>query len=206
MIRRLAVIFLSLAISGGILVISLFRNASIRYAFTAPTTSDSTQNSFKIDYNLAYPGRIAPDSPLWPIKVLRDKLWLVFAFDHAKKAEIDLLLADKRIASAIELFQKDKANLGYSTLTKSEKYLEQAQSEANLAQVHGENVDTLLQKIALSSLKHVETSGKILALAPDDAKPQIILNNKKLQGIYQFMQNSLLSRGLSAPKNPFNWN
>lgn len=206
MLRRLAVILLSLTLSGGILVISLFRNASIRYAFTAPAGPTTENVSTNVNYLLAFPGLVLPDNVLWPVKVVRDKLWLVFAADPAKKAEIDLLLADKRIGSAIDLFQRNKPNLGYSTLTKSEIYLQNAQAEAKKAQSNGEDVGALMQKIALASLKHVQVSQQILALAPDDAKPQVILTMQQPQTVFKTIQSDLTALGLTSPKNPFTWN
>lgn len=206
MIRRFAIILLFLSVSGGILLISLFRNASIKYAFTAPASTSKNPSDIEINYDLAYPGRILPDSPLWPLKVVRDKVWLLMSLSHVKKSQVNLLLADKRIGSALTLFQKGKANLAYSTLTKSEKYLEASEAEANLAQVGGENTDDIMQRIALATLKHAQLDLQILSLAPDDAKPQIIITMKNTKNVFLTNQSSLLSRGLELPKDPFSWN
>ena len=63
-----------------------------------------------IDYQLPYPG-ILPGSPLYSIKMLRDRIMEFFISDHVKKSNFYLLQADKRVASALMLFEKGDQNL-----------------------------------------------------------------------------------------------
>src|SRR3989344_991141 len=79
----------------------------------------------KVEYYLPYPG-ILPDSPLYKVKALRDRISLWLITDPGKKAEKELLLADKRIGAAVALVDGGKDELAVSTATKGEKYLEQA--------------------------------------------------------------------------------
>lgn len=89
------------------------------------TKTVATQSAVKIEYYLPYPG-ILPDSPLYLFKAARDRVWLWLTWDSEKKAQAELLLADKRIGAAKALIEGGKANLGVGVATKGEKYLEQA--------------------------------------------------------------------------------
>lgn len=59
------------------------------------------------DYTLPYTG-LLPDSPLYPLKKMRDSVWVFFTRDSMKKAELLLLLSDKKIVMAQVLADKGK--------------------------------------------------------------------------------------------------
>ena len=109
--------------------------------------------SAHVNYYLPYPG-ILPDSPLYRVKAARDIIatWLIF--NQEKKAEKELFLADKRINAASALVEGGKASLGLTTATKAEKYLEQAVNRAIGLQKSGQDVKSLLGKMATSIQKH----------------------------------------------------
>lgn len=117
---RNAVIGCSAALLFG-LVVLLMSVFSVR-AVVDPVT-------VKVEYYLPYPG-VLPDSPLYKLKALRDKVLLVVTFDEARKVEKELLYADKRIGAALALVDGGKVSLGVSTATKAEKYLESAINRA----------------------------------------------------------------------------
>jgi hypothetical protein len=68
-----------------------------------------------VDYKLPYPG-IMPDSPLWPLKDLRDKTIGLFLFDPVTKARYHLLQADKRFAAGLALKNKEILRWAYDYL------------------------------------------------------------------------------------------
>lgn len=203
--RNFAGIFLTVLFSTGILVFSVFRSASIKYVFAGPETEPTPKTSIEVIYDLPYEGGIGPDSPFWPLKAGRDKLWLLATPHASKKSELQLLFADKRLKASLSLFRKDKASLGYSTLTKAEKYLQEAYLFAEEARSKGENTDKLLSRISLASLKHIQIGQEILDLAPDDAKPNIIKTLDYPKNIYKDSKNVLVGRGITPPENPFSW-
>lgn len=183
-----------------ILSISVLRCATPRNAYSPMvlserTTSEKTDKS--IDYLLAYPGKIGPDNTLWYVKVVRDKLWYFFTFNKNKKKELNLLFADKRLNSSLELFQNNKPDLGLSVLTKAEKYLEMAIPD---------NADDTeyLKKLALASLKHREViETKILPLSPEDIAPRVNRVNDYPKEIYKKARDFMYSKGLVPPENVF---
>ncbi|MFZ5366060.1 MAG: DUF5667 domain-containing protein [Patescibacteria group bacterium] len=125
-----------------------------------------------VDYYLPYPG-ILPDHLLYPIKMIRDRVLLFLTFDPVKKAERLLLYADKRIGAAKALIEGGKVELGISTMTKGEKYLEQAIAQAEKAQKAGKDTSALYEKLAKATLKHQEVLTGVLVKVPDEAKGAI---------------------------------
>lgn len=182
-----------------ILSVSVLRSATPRIAYSPVVLSEKTVDNrpTTVDYLLAYPGKVHPDSPLWYGKVVRDKVWYFFTFNKDKKSELNLLFADKRLSSALELFKNNKPDLGLSTLTKAEKYLEMAvPSDADDSEY--------LKKLALSSLKHREViESKILPLSPEDIAPQVNRINDYSKETYKKARDLMYSKGLIPPENIF---
>lgn len=77
------------------------------------------------DYYLPYPG-LLPDHPLYWVKMVRDRVQLLLTVDKSVKAEKLLNYADKRLGAAWALIDGNKKTLGVTTLSKAEKYLDQA--------------------------------------------------------------------------------
>src|SRR3990172_8326684 len=93
----------------GILFTSILRSAAIHYSFS-PSPGGEMQEvaEAEVSYELPYPGRILPDGPLWFLKVARDKAWLIVTPSNLRKAELNLLFANKRLSASKLLFEKGK--------------------------------------------------------------------------------------------------
>ena len=144
-----------------------------------------------------------PDSPIWTLKAMRDNVWYKITINPLKRAEIALLLSDKRLQMSKSLFENKKPDIGFSTLTKGEKYLEIAFADVNEAGKRGMNTSEFITKLATASLKHREVLDQILEIAPEDAKPGIIKIGDYPKNIYKETSSILNSKGLSTPKSPF---
>ena len=197
--NKIAGIFTTIFVAFTVLMVSFIKCSSVTnvYSQLVFAESDIAISGAVIDYKLAYPGKVLPDNPLWYIKVVRDKIWLFFTFDKTKKSELNLLFADKRLYSAIELFKNNKPDLGLSTLSKAEKYLDSAVSS------DAKNPD-YLKKLALASLKHREVIDKeILPITPEDLKPEVIKSGDYSRNVYKKTRDLLRSIGHIPPQNPF---
>ncbi len=203
MLRKIALSVGSLLIGFFILVVSIFDSASVNFSFSQAPTPSPDPAQVDVGYAFPYPGRIRPDSLLWPVKAIRDRLWLLVTFNPVKKAEVMLLFADKRLAFVQSLFESGKSDLAASTLTKAEKYLESALAQARLAQ--GQDIDTgeFLDKFAKASLKHRQTIEVILGVAPEDAKPMVIQTLDYPKKLFNEVKALLLSQGRIPPESPF---
>lgn len=211
MFKNVVLILSTLFFAFSILTISFLRAASVNYAFSKNINLEENKKTFEeecgsviIDYTLAYPGRILPDNPLWSLKAFRDKLWLTVTINHLKKADLMLLFSDKRLWSAKMLFEKGKADIAFSTLTKGEKYLEKAAATVEEERKRGADTKEIDSRVANASLKHREEMESLLLIAPEDAKPQIIKLFSYSNNAYNLSRDALLSKGVTPPENPFN--
>lgn len=141
------ILFLSLG-QAGFGVRSGLAAASLKFSVSpAPTP--------KLEYFFPYPG-ILPDSPLYNLKMVRDKLWLWLTTDSLSRTNLLLLYADKRLGAGKALIEGNKTALGVTTLTKAEKYLEKAIVEAK--RMKGKRTDTgqVSEKLGKAVLAHRE--------------------------------------------------
>ncbi|MEK7605041.1 MAG: DUF5667 domain-containing protein [Patescibacteria group bacterium] len=134
-----------------------------------------------INYPLAYPG-ILPDNPLYPLKMLRDRIVFFLINDPFKKAEFNLLQADKRLGAGLFLIDRDKnkASLAVDTISKGENYFHDAVAGAIIMQQQGRNVTSLVQDLDKAVNKHIEVVTNLRRTVPTQAgKLQQILERLK---------------------------
>ncbi len=204
MYKRVLGLVTPLAVAVLILVISIFSSSQVEYVFSQSSTpAPIFGEKVNVEYQLPFAGKVEPDSVLWPLKAFRDKVWILVSIDPVKKAEVLTLLANKRIIFAKNLMEEDNSELSVSTLTKSEKYLEQAVAQEKLARAKKKDTKQLLQQLAMSTLKHRQLLEEMLVSAPEDAKPVIVKTIDTNKQLFSDINMSLNSLGLEAPQNPF---
>ena len=158
---RLGLVFtlLGLIFAGSVLLASLWKASaqntikSDQYQLTVDYQEQVDPKEPEVDYFLAYPG-LLPDHPLYPFKVLRDRLWLFLTFSQTGKVEKQLLFADKRIFAALQLMEKNRPGEALATVIKAEYYLLAAAQRAE--KIDNDKGGALRQKINQASLKHRE--------------------------------------------------
>ncbi len=205
MIRRFFLFSLTMLFAFGVLFLSILRTASIKHQFTAPVTQINIQEPEfpEIEYYLPFAGSILPDNVLWPLKALRDWTWVYLIREESKKAEIYLLLADKRLVMTKRLFEKQKYELGVTTLQKAENYLIKSSKMEEVIRTKGGETKFLSELLAQASLKHLEIINKLIKQAPEDARPILIEVKKIPQEVYNSKLNYLNTRGYKIKNNPF---
>jgi len=209
--RRLLVAASTVTLAFAILFISVFRTASVKYEFSNVRTPDNQTSmvlgdeDVNIEYYLPFPGKVLPDSPLWPVKALRDKIWLMLTTNPGRKSELMLLFADKRLGSAKLLFEKNKPEIGFTTLTKAEKYLEEAVAQEKVNSANGYDTTEFLKRLSNASLMHYQVMEEILMIAPDDAKPGVVSTQDYAKRAYEAVRDSLFEKELQPPETPFDW-
>lgn len=212
MFRRVTPALATFLLAFLILSVSIFKSARVSYTFNGdvnvpPETplvlGEEVQAT--IDYSLPYPGKILPDNSLWFIKALRDRLWLGLTTDEARRAELLLLFADKRLGSAKVLFEKGKADIGFSTLSKGEKYLESAAKTLEANTKKGMKTSEFAKDLTNAALKHKEVIDEIKKMAPEDAKPKINEVENYAESSYKTARDVLQSQGVTAPETPLDW-
>lgn len=113
-----------------------------------------------IDYALAYPG-ILPDSPLYFIKVIRDRVVSFLIQSPVKKSFYLLLLSDKRLAAGQVLINTGKSNVGVTTVVNGEEYFTEAVTTATEAKKQGKDVNELVAKLSVAGVKHDEVISEL---------------------------------------------
>ena len=122
--------------------------------------------------DFVYPG-ILPNHPLYWLKMVRDQAKYYLNRDPKKRLELLMTYADKRLVSGIILIAEEEVELGLSTISKGEKYLEKAANFAinNLAEE--ENYD-LYRKLVDKYFDHRYEIEKILISDLDEGKKQVL--------------------------------
>lgn len=209
MFKRIVLILSTLCLAFFILFTSVLRASSVSYSFDSIADNDKVagvateNNEIVIDYLLPYEGKILPDNTLWYLKALRDKLWLAITSNTSRKAELLLLFSDKRLLSARDLFEKNKAEIAYTTLSKGEKYLEQANFLTQENKAKGNDTTAFEIRLANASLKHRQIIESLVALAPENVKPNVVALLSYSKNAYDSSRDSLLGKGIKPPTNPF---
>jgi hypothetical protein len=193
-----------------ILFISILQASKVPHVFTVSPLNLSTLNfdilgtdSTEIDYILPFAGAVLPDSPLWGLKAIRDRIWYLMTDSPIKKAELALLFADKRLVSGKILLENKKPDIAVSTITKGEKYLEVAMDQEEIARKEGLDTSEFLTKIAIASLKHREVLEKILPYVPEEGRPFVIKSEDYSRESFKSAKDLLNSKGLTIPNSPF---
>lgn len=127
----------------------------------------------KVDYTLPYPG-LLPDSPLYFLKQIRDKILEFLISDPVRKIEFYLLQSDKRLVMGMMLMDKGSAALAESTISKGDKYMNLAvtilaKTKSLGLTVPGEVIDRLSTAIA----KHIEVLNELIAKANGAVKSDL---------------------------------
>lgn len=137
-------------------------------------STDSEEVQETVDYSLPYPGGILPGHFLYPVKMIRDRIWLWLTTDALKKAELLLHFADKRLETARVLIEeKGEAELGVTTATKAEKYLEQAINQERTADQKDKDTKNFLERASKATLKHEEVLLNLKERVNESAHPAI---------------------------------
>ena len=138
-------------------------------ASTTPTTLPTPAS---VDYFLAYPG-ILPGHFLYPLKMARDRIWLFLTADSLQKAQTLLLFADKRLVAGKVLIEAGKNDLGITTLSKAEKYLERALIQGKVAKEKGEDTESFFNTLQKASQKHQEVLLEIQEKLSEEGKKEL---------------------------------
>ena len=123
---------------------------------TAEMTEEQTSDETSSSYTLPYPGML-PDNPLYFLKEFRDAIIGFLISDPLKKAEFDLLQADKKIAAGVFLVnEKENEELAVQTIRQAHDVFSDALIKTKQAEERGEATSSLIERLRLSSEKHEE--------------------------------------------------
>ncbi len=180
---------------------------AIRAAFKAVDNSKQVAvlvDNYYVDYVLPYPGSVRPGDIMWYIKATRDRLWLMVTPDSGKKADLYQLFSDKRLVMAYELFAEHEPELGFSTLTKAEKYMLQASQLEEKMRKSGVDTRELSERLMKASIVHTLVIDKIKLMAPEDAIAELNIVQEFPRGLFDRKKIVFEEKGMTPPENPLN--
>lgn len=180
----LAFLILFISINKVCTVRPSFAAASLMKAVLTSTPTPTIVPRPTVAYPMVYPGML-PDQPMYKIKMIRDKIWLILTTDHLKRADLMLLFADKRVGAGKVLIEGNKVPLGISTIMKGEIYLSQAVSEVRTAGKEGKNISQLTERLKNASLKHEEILAALLEKVNQDGKSALENQLKDLRNLME---------------------
>lgn len=184
---------------------SLFEISGVKYAYSGKPQNylPNPATDKNIVYDLPYPGKVLPDNPLWPVKVLRDRTKFHFLESNLSKASEALALSDKRLSMTLRLWNKGEVSTAVETAQKAVGYLVTASIYAKKEQEAGTDVHDLIWQIDMSALKHRQILETMLSEAPEDARPTIHSLLTEPKRVTEEMSAALTGNGFNAPVNPF---
>jgi hypothetical protein len=143
-----------------------------------------TMENKEIQYDLPYPG-LLPDNPLYVLKVFRDNIVSFFISSPSKKADYDLLQADKRMNASIYLSHEKPVNdtLISSTVSKAINYFDQSISQTQLAMQQTEDIKSFVQHMDTASKKYRQVILQLETNASQQLKGDLVEDQKRLDGI-----------------------
>lgn len=154
----------------------------IAYAQTTEGTADtaaSQQTTLKImnaNSEEVDPGTL-PDSPIYWLADLIDKLQVALTFDPLKKAQLEEEQALEKLAEASKLTEDGKIELAeagindyYNKVEKAKEFLATVEDESS------EEAQNLLEAIENTNAKNIESLGVLLEKLPPQAAARVALN------------------------------
>ena len=163
-----------------IFLLSFYSFSSRVYA-AEENLSATPSSTPEVNYELPYPG-LLPDSPMYFLRVIRDRIVSLLISNPLKKAEFDLLQADKRLNAGIYLFNKGKTSLAFSTVSKAENYFLQALDKLGEAKKQGENINDLEGKLKNAVKKHEQELATLSEKSGADFKSGFENELKRVMG------------------------
>lgn len=147
---------------------------SVLAAEVASEQAQLVEKSTPSTYTLPYPGML-PDNPLYSLKMFRDRIVYFLISDPVKRAEFNLLQADKRLQAGVMLWQEkpEKAELTISTISKGENYFGQALSDTRQAIKEGRETGSIKGDLVQASRKHNEVILSLKKEMPVDFQDEL---------------------------------
>lgn len=157
--------------------------------------ADATMSALpqRVNYELAYPG-ILPDNPLYFLKMIRDKIVKVLITDTLKKAEFNLLNAEKRMYAAQFLVDKKKFDLAITTASKSNNYFDEAIFEMKNIQSRTSETLPLLQKMKTVISKNEEVLSDLIKATNGTTKSAFIEEEKRAKKLENSVDKLILEK------------
>ncbi len=138
------------------------------FIFLLATSITAQEQSSYVFFYPVVAGKTEGDK-LYTLKLIRDRLIVLFTFGDEKKSEANLKIATKRLLEAEKLFKTNKTHLTQKTLSKFTSKLAAAYDYAMKAK-ESESFPELLDQISRNTPKYQIVLKQMLAISPENEK------------------------------------
>ncbi|MEM4271364.1 MAG: DUF5667 domain-containing protein [Candidatus Pacearchaeota archaeon] len=155
-------------------------NTNFSFAQEMKDSSTSAEVTKEINYTLPYPG-LLPDNPLYFLKSIRDGIVNFLISDPVKKADFNLLQADKHLSEGVMLFDKgkEKYRLAVAAVLKGENYFNEAIKQIDRARKQKKETGNFEERLYQAALKHEEVLKNLQIKARGDIKESLNIQMKR---------------------------
>lgn len=134
-----------------------------------------------VPYNVLPNPGILPNSPFYWLKMIRDKINLISIKDLDLKSKTMIQYSNKRLHSGIILINEGSYQIGVTTITKAEKYLEIVGGIVNNPEVTQETKDLFIKSLLMHKKILIDNLQKLDPSQQEVYKKMIELNDLLIQ-------------------------
>ncbi|HPJ17441.1 MAG TPA: hypothetical protein PK639_04445 [Candidatus Woesebacteria bacterium] len=159
--------FLVMVIGGMIMFLSVAKMMAEKYSLI-----ENERKIRSINYEYCIEGvtgqyklpqvTILPNFWQYPLKLIKDELWLYFT-SEADKPRISLLIADRRMMEAMKMYQQKKEKLAIETGIRAINKLEYADQLTSKSNKDNGEIRLLKKQLYIAGLVYKEAFGKNLS-------------------------------------------
>jgi len=155
-----------------VLTLCMVMSVSVFADTTTPTTTE-------VIITTQEPG-ITPDSLLYSLDKLMEKIQLALISDAVNEAETLAKIAQERLAESNAMAEKSEVELTQKALEEYKTNLTQAVTLIETAMADGKQVATVMESINNANINDVAAVEKILASIPEEFREEVKLEIEKL--------------------------
>jgi hypothetical protein len=136
-------------------------------AFASPMAvlaDDSTETQ------LPDPGML-PDSPFYVLKTFGEAVRMAFTFNETEKVKLHVELAENRLAEAEKMQAANNTRLSQKALERYREQLGEVENGTERLKLRNLTVEGIDEYMNRTTSKHIAVLTRVLAKAPDAAKP-----------------------------------
>ena len=134
---------------------------------------------------------VLPDSPLYLLERLKEKIILTITFDQKAKAEKLFNYAEERLAEAEALLTKQNPKLAEETIGRYESFLVRGQDSLQKAEAAGEKVAGLKELQTEASIRQQAVLQNIYERVPEEGRPAVLKAMSASQTVFLLASQTL---------------
>ena len=112
-----------------------------------------------------------PDNPFYLLKTFGEQVRMLLTFNQKEKIKLHIELAEVRLAEAKRLQELNRTTLAQRALEGYERQMQIAENETERLKLRNITVDDIDAYMNQTTSKHIRVLVRVLANAPDAAKP-----------------------------------